>query len=105
MDDLPFTVCKDSWGVLEAFPAGQREFPVQSWRNLHRRGRLGYMDLPGGVYVNRKVVCIKPDLYVLADEMYTGDRHTYQQYFHFNNHGTVTQNAPGERSSHCGLSW
>lgn len=64
------------------------------------------MDLPSGVYVNRKVVYIKPDLYVLADEMYTGDRHTYQQYFHFNNHGTVTQNAPGEKKfPWCGLSW
>lgn len=59
------------------------------------------MDLPGGVYVNRKVVYIKPDLYILVDEMYTGDCHTYQQYFHFNNHGAVTLTAPGEKKFPC----
>ena len=80
---------------------GQVNFRCMELAEFAQAGQLGYMDLPGGVYVNRKVVYIKPDLYVLADEMYTGDRHTYQQYFHFNNHGTVTQNAPGEKKFPC----
>ena len=101
VDDLPFTVCKDSWECSKLSQPVKENFRCMELAEFAQAGQLGYMDLPGGVYVNRKVVYIKPDLYVLADEMYTGDRHTYQQYFHFNNHGTVTQNAPGEKKFPC----
>lgn len=101
VDDLPFTVCKDSWECSKLSQPVKENFRCTKLAEFAQAGQLGYMDLPSGVYVNRKVVYIKPDLYVLADEMYTGDRHTYQQYFHFNNHGTVTQNAPGEKKFPC----
>ena len=101
VDDLPFTVCKDSWECSKLSQPVKENFRCMELAEFAQAGQLGYMDLPGGVYVNRKVVYIKPDLYVLADEMYTGDRHTYQQYFHFNNHGTVTQNALGEKKFPC----
>lgn len=101
VDGELFTVCKDSWECSKLSQPVKENFRCTKLAEFAQAGQLGYMDLPSGVYVNRKVVYIKPDLYVLADEMYTGDRHTYQQYFHFNNHGAVTLTAPGEKKFPC----
>ncbi|MDO5415648.1 MAG: heparinase II/III family protein [Lachnospiraceae bacterium] len=43
-----------------------------------------------GVFVNRKIVHIKPDLYIIMDEMYAKGSHTYQQYWNFSETGTVS---------------
>ena len=43
----------------------------------------------GGVFINRKIIYIKPDIYILADEFYSGTPHDYEQYFHFNEKGKV----------------
>ncbi len=51
---------------------------------------MGYLDRKQGVFVNRKIIHIKPDLYVIMDEMYTGDAHCYQQYWNFCERGSVT---------------
>ena len=57
-------------------------------------GHLGYYDLEnGGVFVNRRIVYIKPDIYVLVDEFYGNTEHEYNQYFHFNNEGEVIKNS------------
>ena len=44
---------------------------------------------PSAVFVNRKIVHIKPDIYIVADACYTGGAHTYTSTFHFNNRGKV----------------
>ncbi len=91
VDGLDFTVCKDSWECSKlAGATNQRHYFSEAYDYVEG-GHLGYMSLPnGGVFVNRKIIYIKPDIYILVDEFYSGTNHSYQQYFHFNNAGAVT---------------
>lgn len=43
---------------------------------------LGYLKSKGA-FVERKILYIKPDIYVIIDTFKAKFRHTYQQYFHF----------------------
>lgn len=36
-----------------------------------------------GVFINRKVIYIKPNIWIITDESFAKMTHTYQQYFHF----------------------
>lgn len=59
-------------------------------------GHLGYMTNPkGGVFANRKILYIKPDIFVICDEFYTNAKHSYQNYLHFNNSGKILQGLTG----------
>ena len=91
VDDKLFTVCKDSWECAKLAAPVKQNFRQTALAEFAQAGHLGYMDMPGGVYCNRKVIFIKPDIFILADELYTGDAHTYRQYFHFNPDGAVTE--------------
>ena len=46
-------------------------------------GHLGYLDLPQALYTNRKVLYVKPDLFVIVDEFIGAGVHQYQQFYHF----------------------
>lgn len=57
-------------------------------------GHLGYMkNKNGGVFANRRVIYIKPDIFILADEFYTNGNHSYQNFLHFNNKGKLTKSS------------
>ena len=93
VDRRKFTVCKDSWECSKLCRPVNRKFADCGKYGYAEGGHLGYYDLEtGGVFVNRRIFVIHPDLYVIADEFYADGKHSYQQYFHFNNAGTVTQN-------------
>jgi hypothetical protein len=92
VDDRLFTVCKDSWECSRLSQPVKQQFITGDRYEFVQGGHLGYMDLEQGVFHNRKIIHIKPDLYIIADELYTGGEHEYQQYFHFNNCGTVIVN-------------
>lgn len=89
VDDRYFTVCKDSWECSKLCQPVKEQYRFTKDYEFVQGGHLGYLDMPSGVYVNRKVIHIKPDLYLVADELYTGDTHTYQQYWNFSETGTV----------------
>ncbi len=50
-------------------------------------GHLGYMKK--GIFVNRRIVWIKPDIYLIHDQFYAEGEHEYRQYFHFAPEGKV----------------
>ncbi len=50
-------------------------------------GHLGYIE--DGVFINRKIIYIRPDIYIVMDECYSGGKHAYEAYYHFNNEGSV----------------
>ncbi len=92
VDEKPFYVCKDSWECSKLAQAIKPIYNVSGKNDEYEyieAGNLGYMDMPKGVMINRKVIHIKPEIYVVVDEMYTGDKHTYQQFYHFNENGKV----------------
>jgi hypothetical protein len=62
-------------------------------RVAKRKG--AYVYLEGGYigynnqFVNRKIICLRSDLYLLVDQIYTDEQHEWQQYFHFNHDGNI----------------
>lgn len=89
VDGKLFTICKDSWECSKLSQPVKQSFVSKDCYEFVQGGHLGYMTERSGVFVNRKIIHIKPDIYVLVDECYTGGSHTYQQYFHFNENGSV----------------
>lgn len=88
VDDKPFTICKDSWECTKLSQPIKQQFVTKDGYSFIQGGHLGYMeDL--GVFVNRKIIHIEPELYLLVDECYSDKAHTYKQYFHFNEIGKI----------------
>lgn len=50
---------------------------------------LGYARFFGGVFTERQILFIKPDIYIVIDGFRTRCPHSYRQYFHFNPDGNV----------------
>lgn len=100
VDGKAFTVCKDSWECSKLSLPMNQKFTLLDTCEFAQGAHAGYMDLENGVLVNRKVIYIKPELYVIADELYTGGRHSYESYFHFNNEGRLSLN--GKRAVYQG---
>ena len=88
VDGKLFTVCKDSWECSRLSAPVKQQFVTKERFEFVQAGHLGY--LPEGVFVNRKIVYLRPDVYIVMDECYATGRHTYESYFHFNNEGSVT---------------
>lgn len=89
VDKQFFCICKDSWECSKLTQPVKQGFYTSEHYDFVQGGHLGYMDEANGVFVNRKVIYIKPDIFLLVDEMYGGGTHEYQQYFHFNEEGEV----------------
>lgn len=102
VDGKLFTVCKDSWECSKLSAPVNQKFCFTENYEFVQGGHLGYMDLDNGVFVNRKVIHIKPDVYILADELYSGGEHEYCQYFHFNNEGNVEVAPEGGKAVYIG---
>ena len=105
VDNTFFTVCRDSWECSKLCQPVKQESRLLEQYEFIQGGHLGYMDRENGVYVNRKIVHIKPDIYLIMDELYTGDAHTYQQYWNFSESGSVqlTEKTPVHTPSLPGL--
>lgn len=88
VDNKFFTVCKDSWECSRLCQPVKGQFKFTDDYEYVQGGHLGYGE--DGVFVNRKIVYIRPDIYLIMDEMYTGESHTYQQYWNFSERGQVT---------------
>lgn len=87
-DDL--YVCKDSWECEKLTRAVNHRFYSNESYGYAEGGHLGYIIDGLGVFTNRRVIFIKPDILVIADEFYANKKHSYNQFFHFNNSGTLT---------------
>lgn len=97
VDNKYFTVCKDAWECSKLCQPIKGQYKFTDRYEFVQGGHLGYLDMGQGVFINRKIVHILPDLYIIMDEMYTGDAHTYQQYWNFSERGHVAlEKAPSE---------
>ncbi|MDV4149801.1 alginate lyase family protein [Clostridium sp. AL.422] len=90
VDGEDFIVCVDPWECSKLTRAINQKMVKSKDYDYVEGGHLGYYDIKGGgVYINRRIIYIKPDIYVIVDEFYSGSRHKYNQYFHFNNTGKI----------------
>lgn len=90
IDNIDFMEMTNSWGYSKLATSVKQENYTSNKYDLIQGGHLGYIEQ--GVYVNRKIIFIKPDIYIVSDEMYTGQEHEYNQYLHFNNNGVININ-------------
>lgn len=89
VDGTYFTECRDSWECSKLCQPVKGQYKFTERYEFVQGGHLGYLDRENGVFVNRKIVHIKPDIYIIMDEMYTGDTHSYEQYWNFSETGSV----------------
>ena len=97
VDNRFFTVCRDSWECSKLCVPVKRQYRFTEQYELVQGVHLGYMDREDGVAVSRRIIHIKPDIYIIVDEMYTGGGHEYRQYWHFSEKGRVTLRAVEKR--------
>ena len=50
---------------------------------------MGYFGLRSPVFIKRGIFWIKPDIYLIIDEMHAKAAHTYSQYFNFSPNGEL----------------
>ncbi len=95
VDGRPFYEYKDSWECSKLAAAIKPHYKKAGNFEYIEAGNLGYMDQPGAVLIRRKIISLMQEVSVIVDEMYTGDGHSYEQYFHFNPQGAVQKNEKG----------
>lgn len=83
IDGKDLYTCKDSWECENLTRAVNCRFYSDESYAYTEGGHLGYLSLTDGVFINRRVIYLKPDIIVLADEFYTSGSHRYNQFFHF----------------------
>lgn len=89
VDGGDFYIYKDSWECSKLSRAVNQHFYSDPSYGYAEGGHLGYYGR--GVFVNRRVLYLKPDVFVVADEFYASGTHQYQQFFHWGEGGTVRQ--------------
>lgn len=90
VDGKDFDEWEHSW-ISKTVSAQSRQKLVRNGEcSFVSAGHTGYMTLDNPVWLNRKVIQIGRDIYILADECYTSGEHDYKQFFHFDCHGKVS---------------
>ena len=102
VDGEDFYVTKDSWECSRLCRAVNRGYYSDKRYGYAEGGHLGYYEK--GVFVNRRLIFLKPDVLIVADEFYAGGPHVYRQLFHFGESGCVSETDgavcwDGERAS------
>lgn len=87
VDQKEFIIQEGSWDNTKLATAIKRPAILNQDVCYLQGAHLGYMD--DGVFINRKIIYIKPNIWVITDESFTKMAHTYQQYFHFASGSTL----------------
>lgn len=83
VDNTDFTVIDGSWGYKKVATPIKHPFITNDNFDYCEGSHLGYIDK--GIFTNRKVIYIKPSIWILVDEFYGEGEHEYKQFFHFAN--------------------
>lgn len=88
VDGHPLYECRDSWECAHLSRAVDRAFYSDARYGYAGGGHLGWQEQ--GVYVGRRLIFLKPDIVIAADEFYSGGAHTYRQFFHWGETGKLS---------------
>jgi hypothetical protein len=83
---------KDSWECGHLDRAVNRVCKDTQRYAYAEGGHLGFMDT-AGVFANRRIVYIKPDIFIIADEMYANSSHSYQNLLHADYRGRLVKDS------------
>ncbi len=89
VDGEDFYVTKDSWECSRLCRAVNRVYYSDARYGYAEGGHLGYYEK--GVFINRRLIFLKPDILIVADEFYAGTSHSYRQFFHFGESGGASK--------------
>lgn len=87
VDGKFFTVNKDAWECEKLCQPVKQGYKFNDCYEFVQGGHLGYME--EGIFINRKILHIKPDIYLIMDEMYGAGAHQFTQYWNFSELGQV----------------
>lgn len=85
VDGRGFSSCETSWVYRELCTCIKQPFYNGTFGALAEGMHLGYWE--DDVIVNRKVMWLRPEIYLIIDEFLSHGKHTYEQYFHFDGAG------------------
>ena len=92
VDGIEFSEQLDSWGYRTLANPIKEQAVFTPKADYVSGAHLGYF--ANGVFVRRRVLYIKPDIFVVFDTFCAKGTHSYEAAFHFGE-GTVTQTANG----------
>lgn len=93
VDQIPFSQCESSWVYKNLCSCMKQQYYEGKMGAFVEGSHLGYLEK--GVLVNRQVIWIKPDIFVLVDHFYGEGRHSYESFFHFDRKGKVFEEEYG----------
>ncbi len=90
IDGRQFVKAHD-WGFTRFAPHIKGEMKIHNDYELASGSHLGYFHSPlGSAVVTRKILWIKPDIYVIVDDISARGMHRYKQHFNFAPGGRLT---------------
>ena len=81
VDGEDFSECIDSWGYSKLAQPVKGECALTKTADYISGAHLGYIGK--GIFTQRKIVFVKPDIFVVFDQFFATGTHTYEQNFHF----------------------
>lgn len=81
IDSEEFIIQEGSWDNLKLATAIKRPSVLNREVCYLQGAHLGYIEK--GIFVNRKIIYIKPNIWIIVDESFAKGQHTYEQFFHF----------------------
>lgn len=85
VDECGFAPCETSWSYKKLCTCIKQEFFDGKQGGFVEGSHLGYWEK--GVFTNRKIIWLKPDIYVVCDDFLSHGTHTYESLLHFSGHG------------------
>lgn len=86
-DGRGFAECETSWIYKNLCTCLKQQYFEGSLGAFAEGSHLGYWE--EGILVNRKIIWIRPDIYVIADDIHARGPHTYESFWHFGGRGSV----------------
>lgn len=83
------------WGYKKLAPSVKQNMIVNNAFEFVSGTHLGYFKTYNPVVITRKILWIKPDIYIIIDELTARGRHKYNQYFNFSPEGTLKTGEDG----------
>lgn len=77
------------WGYLKTSASVKEPMIIEDEYEIAAGGHLGYMKTVGGCFVRRKVIWLKPDVFIIVDDFEGKGFHTYSSHFHFPETGSL----------------
>lgn len=81
VDNEECIVQDGSWGNQTTAMAIKRPAVLNQEVCFVQGAHMGYKDK--GVFINRKIIYIKPHIWIITDECFSNQPHVYSQYYHF----------------------